>query len=146
MATKKEVNEHLKVALDEVGKIKPWFDRSVKEWIFSHPLYPVEYAGASKEEVMENYPKYLREFIKHRLNQKVDHFIEKTTKGRGGKRPGAGRPRGTRRTEETKTIRLKVYIANWIKKHEQELEGVICGEKKIVPAKFEDERVYSSKP
>lgn len=135
MATKKEVDEHLKLAFEEVGKIKPWFDREVKEWIFSHHLYPVEYGGASKEEVIENYPKYLREFIKHRLNDKVENLVEKKTKGRGGLRPGAGRPRGSTKTEETKTVRLKIGIARWIKEHEKDIESVMAGEKRIVPAK-----------
>jgi hypothetical protein len=27
MATKKEIKEHLKIALLEIGKIKPWYDK-----------------------------------------------------------------------------------------------------------------------
>ncbi len=132
VATKKEIDEHLKIALEEIGEINPWFDKEVKEWIFSHRLYPVECGGGSKKEVKENYPKYLREFIKHRLRKKVDRLVEKKTKGRGGLRPGAGRPPGSKKTQTTKTIRMKVYMAEWIKKHEDEIEGVIAGEKKIV--------------
>ncbi len=30
MATKKEIDEHLKIALDEVGAIKPWFDKEIR--------------------------------------------------------------------------------------------------------------------
>jgi hypothetical protein len=100
--------------------------------VFSHNLYPVEYNGNSKAEVMENYPKYLREFIRHRLNNRVERLVEKQTRGRGGVRPGAGRPLGSKKSEESKTVRLKVPIAKWIKEHESDIEGIIAGKKKIV--------------
>ena len=58
MATKKEIDEHLKIALSEVGEIKPWFDKDVDGWVFSHKNYPVEYGGDSAKEVIKNYPKY----------------------------------------------------------------------------------------
>ena len=61
MATAKEIKAHLELALEEVGEIRPWYDRRFKSWIFSHSAYPVEYAGNSKEEVVRNYPLYLRE-------------------------------------------------------------------------------------
>ncbi len=113
MATKKEIEEHLEIALKEVGKIKPWFEKDVDAWVFSHKNYPdVEYGGESPQEVVENYPKYLREFIKHRLNDNLAPRIEKKTKGRGGKRAGAGRPRGT-----IKEVKTRVYlpqdVAEW---------------------------------
>lgn len=64
MASKKEVNEHLKIALEEIGEIKPRFSKRFNAWIFKHATYPtVEYAGDSPEEVIKNYPLYLREFI-----------------------------------------------------------------------------------
>ena len=37
MATKKEIEEHLKIALKEIGEIKPWFDKDMNAWIFEHP-------------------------------------------------------------------------------------------------------------
>lgn len=83
MASKKEIEEHLEIALREVGKIKPWFEKDVDAWVFSHPSYPVEYAGESKEDVMHGYPLYLREFIKQRLNKNLSLNLEKRTKGRG---------------------------------------------------------------
>jgi hypothetical protein len=52
------------------------------EWIFNHPDYPVEYGGKTSKEVVENYPKYLREFIKHRLNGNLNPLTEKK-KGKG---------------------------------------------------------------
>ena len=112
MATKKEIEEHLKAALKEVGKIKPWFDEDVNAWVFGHRAYPVEYAGESKEEVIENYPKYLREFIRQRLNNNLAPSIEKKTKGRGGKRAGSGRPKGTKKPP-TRRISVPTDIAKW---------------------------------
>lgn len=114
MATSKEIKEHLEIALREIGEIKPWFDEEVSEWIFSHSKYPVEYGGESSDEVIKNYPKYLREFIKHRLNDNLNPLTEEKTKGRGGKREGAGRPVGSTK-EPTKRISLPVDIAKWIK-------------------------------
>ena len=100
MATKKEIDSHLKIALEEIGKIKPWFDKDVDAYVFEHPSYPVEYAGETEEDVIKGYPKYLREFIRHRLNNKLHPLMEKETKGRGGKRPGAGRPKGTKKSRQ----------------------------------------------
>jgi len=114
MATKKEIEKHLKIALKEVGEIKPAFNKRFRAWIFKHAAYPdVEYAGDSEKEVIKNYPLYLREFIKHRLNDNIDKSVEKRTKGRGGKREGAGRPVGTKK-EPTARISLPQDIAQWI--------------------------------
>ena len=53
MATKKEIESHLQMALEEIGKIKPWFDKDVNAYVFQHPSYPVEYAGETEGEVVE---------------------------------------------------------------------------------------------
>ncbi|HEX2583164.1 MAG TPA: hypothetical protein VHL30_03515 [Chlamydiales bacterium] len=119
MATKKEIESHLKTALKEVGEIKPWFDEEVNAWVFEHKAYPVGYGGESKEEVIKNYPKYLREFIKQRLNDNLAPSVEKSTKGRGGKREGAGRPKGTKK-EPKERIYLPLDITNWVNKHPAE--------------------------
>lgn len=113
MATKKEIKEHLKIALQEIGKIKPWFDKPYKTWVFSHPAYPVEYSGDSKEEVIKNYPIYLADFIEERLNENLSPITEKKTHGRGGKREGSGRPVGTTK-EPTRRVSLPRDIADWI--------------------------------
>jgi hypothetical protein len=116
MATtqKKEIEDHLKLALNEIGEITPWFDKAFKTWVFFHDLYPVEYSGDTKEEVIRNYPLYLKEFVKHRLQNKLAPIMEKKTKGHGGKRVGAGRPK-----KETEEKNIRVYlprdIALWIK-------------------------------
>lgn len=82
----KEIEKHLKIALKEVGKIKPWFSKDYKAWIFSHELYPVEYAGDTEKEVIQNYPLYLKEFIQHRFQDRLSPLMEKKTKGHGGVR------------------------------------------------------------
>lgn len=115
MATAKEVKEHLKIALAEIGKIEPWFDKEVDAWVFGHPCYPVEYAGSSKAEVIKNYPLYLADFIEERLKNNLAPLTEKKTKGRGGKREGAGRPKGTKK-ELTRRVYLPVDVANWFDK------------------------------
>lgn len=113
MASKKEIKKHLKLALQEVGKINPWFDNEFNTWIFSHPSYPVEYSGDSKEEIIKNYPLYLQDFIEERLNDNLSPFTEKKTIGRGGKRGGSGRPKGT---IKEKRITLPLDVAEWISK------------------------------
>jgi hypothetical protein len=118
MASKKEIEQHLKIALEEIGEIKPIFSKRFNVWIFKHSSYPdVEYAGESEKDVIKNYPLYLRDFIKHRLDANIDPMIEKKTKGRGGKREGAGRPKGTKK-EPTERISLPKDIAQWIKQPE----------------------------
>jgi hypothetical protein len=114
MATEKEINKELKVALSEVGTIKPWFDKKMRAWIFEHRAYPVGYSGNSPEEVIENYPLHLKEFIKERLKNNLDPIIEKAIQGRGGRRSRSGRPKGSKGMP-TKQIRLPVDIANWLK-------------------------------
>lgn len=120
MATKKEIKKHLNIALSEVGKIKPWFDKDFKNWIFSHPNYPVEYAGDSEEEVIKNYPLYLQDFIEERLNENLNSITEKETKGKGGKREGAGRPFGTKKEQKTR-VYLPTDIANLLKEPEVQM-------------------------
>ena len=85
MATKKEIKEHLKIALQEVGEIDPWFDTDFNTWIFSHPAYPVEYSGDSKKEVIKNYPLYLHDFIEERLNENLSPLTEKENNWAGRK-------------------------------------------------------------
>lgn len=114
MATPKEVKAHLELALKEIGPIIPWFDNAVGEWVFSHPNYPVEYGGESYKEVIDFYPKYLREFIKQRLNNNLNPLTEHKTKGHGGKREGAGRPLGSVKEEKIR-ISLPKDLASWFR-------------------------------
>lgn len=109
----KEIESHLKLALKEIGEIKPWYSKKYKSWIFSHDLYPVEYSGDTEEEVIQNYPLYIKEFIKHRLQDRLSPLMENKTKGHGGKREGSGRPKGSK--EEKTRIYVPTDIANLLK-------------------------------
>lgn len=120
---KQLVDHELQIALQEIGPIKPWFDEQVQAWVFEHKLYPESYGGRTKKEVIERYPLYLRQFIEHRLTNNLAPFVEKKTQGRGGKRIGAGRPLGSTRAP-TKTVRLPLDIAMWIKSDPLHLEKV----------------------
>ncbi len=115
MASKeeKEIEAHLQMALEEIGEIKPWYSKEFKSWIFLHDLYPVEYSGDTKEEVVQNYPLYIKEFIKHRLQDRLSPLMENKTKGHGGKRKGSGRPKGT--TEDKVRVYVPKDIANLLK-------------------------------
>ncbi len=114
MASAQEIKKHLSIALKEIGEIKPRFKKRYRSWVFCHKKYPdVEYVGDSPEEVIKNYPKYLREFIKHRLDDNIWESVEKKTTGRGGKREGAGRPKGTKKTP-TRRVSLPIDVADWI--------------------------------
>lgn len=128
MAAKKEIKKHLKIALEEIGKIEPWFDKNVNSWIFEHPDYPVGYGGNSKEEVIKKYPLYLEEFISERLDDHVSPSVEKRTKGKGGIREGAGRP--IKPNKETKVrVYLPLDIAGLLKK-----PGVITHLRELIQA------------
>lgn len=70
------VNEQLQLALKEVGAVKPWFDKSVKEWVFEHSLYPESCSGATRREVIKHYPLYLRQFIEQRLKDNLAPAVE----------------------------------------------------------------------
>jgi len=105
MASKKEIKEHLKKALQEIGKIKPWFDNEVDAWVFEHADYPVSCSGNSEKEVIKKFPRYLEEFIGERLKNNVSPSVEKRTKGKGGKREGAGRP-----IDPYKEPKVRVYL------------------------------------
>lgn len=123
MASRKEIKEQLEVALEEIGPISPWYDTDVDEWIFKHRDYPVEYGGKTAKEVIQNYPKYLAEFIKQRLNDNLSPLTEKKTKGHGGKRAGAGRPKGTEK-EPTLRISLPDDLVRWFKQNPTAIEIV----------------------
>lgn len=123
MATKKEIEEHLKIALDEIGQIKPWYSRKYGTWIFEHPSYPIGCEGDSPEDVIQKYPLYIEEFIEQRLNNNLAPFVEKKTKGHGGKRSGAGRPVGSKKESKIR-IYLPDDLAHWFKQHPEAIPQV----------------------
>lgn len=131
MATRQEIEKELKIALKEVGKITPWYDKEVDAWIFFHENYPsVECGGDTDQEVIEKFPHYLREFIIHRLNGNISPLMEKETKGHGGYRPGAGRPVGTVK-ESKQRIYVPIDLAEWLKEksHWEQVRKLMSREK-----------------
>lgn len=117
------LTEALKIALDEVGTILPWWEDDVSAFVFEHAAYPVSCAGETAADVIRDYPLYLQAFLTERLNNNLAPQIEAATLGRGGRRLGAGRPAG-RCKEPTKMVRLPVSIANWIKQDPENLRKV----------------------
>ncbi|MBM3191133.1 MAG: hypothetical protein FJZ63_00575 [Chlamydiae bacterium] len=126
MASKKEIKEHLKIALEEIGEITPWWDRDCDCWIFTHKAYPVECSGDSEEDVIHNYPIYLYDFIEERLSNNLDPLVEKNTKGKGGKRKGT-------KKEPTTRVSLPEDVAEWIKqpKSISHVRRILRSKKKI---------------
>jgi hypothetical protein len=112
MATKSEIKKEVTIALSEIGVIVPWFDNEFNTWIYSNPLYPIECEGQNAEEVVKKYPQYLEVFISHRMDGTLDSLNEKKTKGKGGYRPGSGRPKGSVK-ELKKRIYIPADIADW---------------------------------
>ena len=89
MASEQEIESYLKSALDEIGEIRPWFNKPLNTWVYYHPYYPVEYSGDTEYDVVHQYPLYLKEFIKHQLDNE---------------------------SNETEQVELPKDIAAWIKK------------------------------
>lgn len=116
-----EVVAETRIALSEIGEIKPWFDEEIDCWRFEHPLYPESYGGESVEEVKAGYPLYLAQLIEARMTGELAPYVEKRIKGRGGKRAGAGRPAGSRK-EAKKRVYLPVEVAEWLMDEEHLLQ------------------------
>ncbi len=128
MATiqEKEIIKNLHIALEEIGEIKPWYDQEVNCWVFEHPNYPVSCGEETPEEVIAKYPLYLKEFIFYRLANRLDPFVEKATKGRGGAHSGVVRPKKEQKTI-TKTVRLPENLygaAVWLRQHPEALPEI----------------------
>jgi hypothetical protein len=125
MATAKEIEKELAIVLKEVGPIKPWFDKETDSWVFSHKLYPVECDGETSEDVVECYPLYLKEFLQHRLEGRLAAHVEAKTHGKGGCRPGAGRPKGTTK-EPKERMYVPIQFAEWLRKEAENLNWIGC--------------------
>jgi hypothetical protein len=110
---KSELEKQLEIALDEIGVIQPWWSEEDRLYVFEHPAYPmVMHGDADCEEARAGYLRALKGFIEERLAGNVAESVERITLGRGGARPGAGRPR---KDIPTVAIRIPEDIANWLK-------------------------------
>jgi len=113
MVTQKKIKLQVAFALQEIGGIKPWWSEEDQMFVFEHPLYPrVMHADPDIEETIQGYLRALHGFIEDRLHGHLSDTAERVTSGRGGKRPGAGRPK---KPVSTVAIRLPNDIANWLK-------------------------------
>ena len=100
-------------ALAEVGEINPWWSDEDEMYVFSHPAYPaVDYLDPDPERVIRRYQEVMKEFIRNRMAGNLADVVERITPGRGGARPGSGRPRNE---IATVTIRIPEDIASWLK-------------------------------
>jgi hypothetical protein len=82
-------------------------------YTFSHKAYPIGASGDTEQECTQRYIAWLGNFIHERLNNNLSLQTEAQTSGRGGKRAGAGRPKGSKK-EPTKVIRLPDYVVEWL--------------------------------
>ncbi|MEB3245994.1 MAG: hypothetical protein VKJ06_08440 [Vampirovibrionales bacterium] len=111
-----DVLTELKKALQEIGPINPWFDEAVSAWVFEHPAYPESASGNTPEATIEAYQQVLAQWLQQRMAGRLAPYVEAKatgTAGRGGARPGAGRPRGTHKIL-TRTVRVPAELAHWL--------------------------------
>jgi len=110
-----EVVKLVKQALEQIGDIEPWFDKDMGCWRFEHPDFPESYGGESEEEVKQGYPLYLANMFQAQLENNLAPYIEEKIHFRGGKRPGAGRPKGTTKGPRKVAIKVEPKMAAWLK-------------------------------
>ncbi|MEW6667635.1 MAG: hypothetical protein AB1512_20700 [Thermodesulfobacteriota bacterium] len=116
------VEKELKNALKEIGEIKPWWSEDDKMYVFEHETYPtLMHADSDPDEVVKGYERALRRFIQYRMRGQVAESVERITSGRGGYRPGAGRPKGSTKGK-TRRISLPEDVAAWLKEDPAHIE------------------------
>ncbi len=112
------VDRHLKVAIEEIGPIQPWFMEKSQEWFFDHPAYPVSCSGNSKIDVTKRYPLYLREFIWYKLKESYPDFPEENISG------SLGNPEEHFDLGLKKQIHLPEDIADWLESDPCHLQDI----------------------
>jgi hypothetical protein len=119
--TQKALNLALATALAEIGDITPWpseYDEG--HYLFEHPAYPmVYYSDPDPAVVTERYKLVLKEFLQDRLKGQVAEATEAITSGRGGARPGAGRPKNSKQAEPTVQVRINATLAAKLRRNPQ---------------------------
>lgn len=109
------VCKEVELAVSEIGQITPVWDTDCDSWVFEHPLYPESACGDTPEAVVSDYVMSLGNFVQSRLNGTLEPRVEARTKGRGGTRNGAGRPKGSTTALPSKMVRLPIVVADWLK-------------------------------
>ena len=108
------IQQHVELALAEIGEITPVYNPEVEAWLFQHPAYDLEAEGETSDDCMATYKRWLHTFIKERLKNNLAPNVEAKSSGRGGKRDGAGRPIGTKKTDKMR-IYVPQELAFWLK-------------------------------
>jgi hypothetical protein len=118
------IEKELEIALKEIGAIKPWWSEEDQMYVFEHDAYPtLMHADQDPDEVVKGYKRALHRFIGYRMRGRVAESVERITSGRGGYRPGAGRPKGSTKGR-TKRISLPDDVATWLKEDPAHIEKV----------------------
>jgi len=113
-----QLETHYQKALADIGPIVPWWSEADNAYVFEHAAYPyVDYVGPTPELVIENYQRVLRAFVEARLAGELAEPVDWATSGRGGKRPGAGRPKGSKKAPTTR-ITVPSALAVILKRYE----------------------------
>jgi len=108
-----DVIRELETTLQEIGTIQPVWDEDCQEYSYSHALYPsIAAPGDTPAECIQTYHRLLARFLAERMQGNLAPHVQRMTSGRGGARPGSGRPA----KEPTKMVRLPVDVVIWIKK------------------------------
>ncbi|MBK8190933.1 MAG: hypothetical protein IPK79_10845 [Vampirovibrionales bacterium] len=121
-----ELDRHFDMARAEVDGVQPQWSPEDQMYLVEHPAYPmVMHADPDPEKALTGYFRALRQFVKYRLAGEIADTTEQATSGRGGAREGAGRPR----KNETKTVRLPVDMADWLRdqKHQDQVRRLMQG-------------------
>lgn len=119
MAQQKVILSELNKALAEINAIVPWWSDEDGLFVFEHAAYPmVMAADADRDRVIELYRLALQEFIAERLRGNVADFVESLTSGRGGARPGAGRPKNKAEKVRRYIPSTIVDIVEWLEDEE----------------------------
>ncbi|RJQ48794.1 MAG: hypothetical protein C4530_24170 [Desulfobacteraceae bacterium] len=120
----KRIDKEFRIALNEIGPIEPIWSEADQMFYFEHDNYPaVIYGAKTTEETVKGYKRVLREWIEDRLAGNVAPGVERITSGRGGYRPGAGRPK----KEPTEAVRVQkniLDVVNWLREDPKRADRV----------------------
>lgn len=108
------------LALSEVGAVTPWWSDEDQLFVFEHDAYPmVMHGDTTVEATIQGYHRALRHFVQARLAGQIADSVNAVTRGRGGVRAGAGRPKGSSKKPAKVSVRLIPELAQYLKGNEE---------------------------